>query len=131
MDQDTPPNQVKVTAEDGTPLPFTLRDRTLDFFSGTPGSVRVVAGDREYVYSLTLPQLWDSKWEPPADAGKGIPRFAPALEGSSDMWPWLAVLGGLGLVVEWMLYGRFRRGRFALGPMLLRRRSTTAAEGRR
>src|SRR3954452_6185818 len=52
MDQDIPLNQVKVTAEDGTPLPFTVRDRTLDFFSGTPGSVRVLAGDREYVYSL-------------------------------------------------------------------------------
>ncbi len=130
MDQDTPQNQIKVMAEDGAPLPFTLRDRTLDFFSGAPGSVRVVAGDREYIYSLTLPQLWDSKWEPPAEAGKGIPRFSAALSGASDIWPWLALLGAAGLALEWMLYGRFRRGRFAVKTMLLRRKST-AAEARR
>jgi hypothetical protein len=131
MDADTPANQVKVTAEDGSALPFTMRDRTLDFFSGAPGAVRVVAGDREFVYSLTLPQLWDAKWEPPADAGKGIPRFAPSFDGSSDIWPWLAVLGAAGLIAEWLLYGRFRRMRFQLGPLLLRRKAKAAAEVRR
>jgi hypothetical protein len=130
METEIPANQIKVTSEDGTSLPFTIRDRTLEFFAGTPGAARVVAGDREYVYSLTLPQLWDAKWEPPAEAGKGIPRFAPSLDGSSDIWPWLAVLGALGLAIEWMLYGRFRRARFRIGPMLLRRKSRAAAEVR-
>ena len=68
VDEDTAEKDIKVTAEDGTALPFTLRDRTLNFFSGTPGMVRVAAGDREYVYSLTLPQLWDTHWEPPPGA---------------------------------------------------------------
>jgi hypothetical protein len=131
LDQDTPADRVKVTAEDGTPLPFTLRDRTLDFFSGRPGSVRVVTGDREYIYSLTLPQLWDTKWEPPPEASKGIPRFAPSLDGSSDIWPWLALLAAAGLALEWMLYGRFRRGRFGMAPILLRRKSRPASEARR
>jgi hypothetical protein len=130
LEADLSAGQVKVTADDGTALPFTVRDRTLDFFSGTPGSVKVVAGDREFVYSLTLPQLWDTKWEPPADAGKGIPRFAPALDGSSDIWPWLAGLAALGFGIEWMLYGRFRRSRFQLGPMLLRRKSRAVTEAR-
>jgi hypothetical protein len=130
MDTDVRADQVKVTAEDGSAIPFTLRDRTLDFYSGAPGVVRVVAGDREYVNSLTLPQLWDSKWEPPAEAGKGIPRFAPALDGSSDIWPWLAILGATGLAAEWLIYGRFRRARFQIGPMLLRRKRA-AAEARR
>ena len=96
-------------------MPFTLRDRTLDFFSGTPGSVRVVAGDREYVYSLTLPQLWDSQV---GAAGRGAARASRgsrrSLDGSSDLWPWLALLGGARTVAEWLLYGRFRRGRFAV-----------------
>jgi hypothetical protein len=132
MDADTPAEQIKVTAEDGSALPFTLRDRTLDFFSGERGAVRVVAGDREFVYSLTLPQLWDAKWEPPAEAGKGIPRFAPSLGESSDIWPWLAVLGAAGLAIEWLIYGRFRRIRFQLAPMLLlRRKSKAAVEARR
>jgi hypothetical protein len=103
-------SDVKVTAEDGSPLPFTLRDRTLNFFSGAPGGVRVVAGDREYIYSLSLPELWDSKWQPPAEAHQGVPHFQQILESSSDLWPWLALAGGLGLLAEWLLYGRFRRG---------------------
>ena len=110
-----PAIEVKVTAEDGSPLPFTMRDRTLDFFAGTPGSVRVVAGDREYLYSLTLPELWDSKWEPPAEARKGIPRFTARCSTARPIcgrgWRCWAALG---LLAEWMLYGRFRRGRLRL-----------------
>ena len=130
MDQDTPLNHVKVTSEDGNPLPFTLRDRTLDFFSGTPGSVRVIAGDREYVYSLTLPQLWDSKWEPPADAPKGIPRASQVSEASTDVWPWLALAGAAGLLAEWLLFARFRRA-LMIRPVLLRRKSAGLAGVRR
>ena len=71
MDQNTAREDVKVTAEDGSPLPFTLRDKTVNFFAGAPGAVRVVAGDREYMYSLTLPELSDTKWKPPATALEG------------------------------------------------------------
>ena len=98
MDQDTAAKDVKVTADDGSALPFTIRERTLNFFSGTPGGVKVVAGDREYLYSLTLPELWESKWTPPADAHLGVPRFAQILESSTDLWPWLALAGGFGLI---------------------------------
>jgi hypothetical protein len=101
---------VSVTGGDGSAVPFTLRDRTLNFFAGSPGDVKVVAGDREYLYSLTLPELWESKWTPPAEAHSGIPKFAVVLESASDLWPWLAIAGALGLLAEWLLYGRFRRG---------------------
>jgi hypothetical protein len=110
MDEDTAPADVKVTAADGSALPFTMRERTLNFFSGVPGGVRVVAGDREYLYALTLPELWESKWTPPADAHLGVPRFTQILESSTDLWPWLALAGAFGLLAEWVLYGRFRRG---------------------
>jgi hypothetical protein len=110
LDQDTAAPDVKVTAEDGSALPFTVRDRTLNFFSGAPGGVKVVAGDREYLYSLTLPELWEEKWAPPSTAHIGVPRFASIPESSTDLWPWLAAAGGLGLLAEWILYGRFRRG---------------------
>ncbi len=131
MDQDTPAADVKVVAEDGSPLPFTLRDRVLHFFSGNPGGVRVVAGDREYLYSLTLPELGDTKWEPPADVRRGIPRMQPLAEASGDVWPWLALAGGLGLLTEWLLFGRLRRS-FRSGPLLMRRRHSkdVAAVGR-
>jgi hypothetical protein len=118
MDEDfaVDSESVKVTAEDGSALPFTLHGRTLEFFAGAPGSVRVTAGDREYLYSLTLPQLGDVKWEPPADARQGIPHFAALLESAKDVWGWLAVLGAAALLAEWLLYGRFRRGGRKLRP---------------
>jgi hypothetical protein len=119
MDQDTAAADVKVTAADGSALPFTMRDRALNFFSGSPGGVKVVAGDREYLYSLTLPELWESKWTPPSDAHLGVPRFTQIMESSTDLWPWLALAGGMGLLLEWILYGRFRRG-------MMRRAKTVA-----
>ena len=90
-----------------------------EFLFGHTGRCDVVAGDREYLYSLTLPQLWEAKWTPPADAQNGIPRFTQVLESSSDLWPWLALAGGLGLLVEWLMFGRFRRG-------MMRRAKTVA-----
>ena len=114
LDDDTAAKDVTVTAEDGSPVPFTLRDRALDFFAGAPGSVRVLAGDHEYMFALTLPQLWDTRWTPPADVRRGIPHFAPSLPTASDWWPWLALLGAAGLLAEWLLFGRFRIARFAV-----------------
>ena len=109
MEQDVSPGSVRVTAEDGSALPFVLRDRAVHFFSGSPGVVRVVTGDREYVYSQTLPELWDTKWEPPAEVRRGIPRAQPLAPGAGNLWPWLALAGGAGLVAEWFLFGRFRK----------------------
>ena len=115
---------VKVNTEDGSPVPFTLREKTLDFFAGAPGSVRVLAGDHEYMYALTLPQLWDSRWDPPPNVHRGLPRFSMVLEHVADIWPWLALLGGAGLLAEWLLYGRFRMARFAPGAIRWGRRSS-------
>ncbi len=135
MESDAPEKDVKVVAEDGAALPFTLRDSVLHFFSGRRGAVRVLAGDREYVYSLSLPELWDARWQPPAGALKGIPRFSNRLDRASDLWPWLALAGGLGLLAEWLLFGRFRRsGKTARHwPRILtmRRRDSAAAGIRR
>jgi hypothetical protein len=109
LDSEVPASDVRVTAGGGRPVPFTVRDRTLRFFSGTPGSVRVVAGDREYLYSLVLPQVGEAVWSPPAGVARGIPHFAPGFGSAANLWPWLAVLGGLGLLAEWLLFGRARR----------------------
>jgi len=127
MDDDVPESAIHVITDDGAALPFTLRDRTLDFFSGTPGLVRVTAGDREYVYSLTLPQLWDNQWVPPAGTLHTIPRFAPALDRASDIWPILALLGAAGLLAEWLLYGRRRRWRIRLFLPFSRQRERSRA----
>ncbi len=131
IDQDAAPAGVKVLAEDGSALPFVLRDRALHFFSGNPGVVRVLAGDREYVYSMTLPQVGEIKWTPPAEARRGIPRVQPLAETVHDLWPWLALLGGAGLLAEWFLFGRFRRNLRQAAVVLRRREAAEAGVARR
>jgi hypothetical protein len=97
---------VSVTGAGGTPVPFSVHGRELHFFSGSPGPVRVLAGDRLYDFSLTLPQPWDVRWQPPAGARRGLPRFAAVPRPSGELWPWLALAGALVLVAEWFLWGR-------------------------
>ncbi|MBM3774660.1 MAG: VWA domain-containing protein [Acidobacteria bacterium] len=114
---------IRVLGEDGSELPFTLRDRTLRFFTPSPDQVRVLAGEREYSYSLRLPQLWQSKWEPPPGSKRGLPSAEPS--GFVELWPWLALAGAIGLLADWLLFGRFRRTalgwRRAAAPLPLRR----------
>jgi hypothetical protein len=129
LEQDTAQKDIKITAEDGAPLPFTMHDRTVQFFSGAPGSVRVVAGDREYMYAMAIPEMWDSKWVPPADARQGIPHFSVVLDSTIEVWPWLAIAGGLGLLAEWIMFGSFRRSMGSLH-MMMRRKSGRSAEVR-
>jgi hypothetical protein len=106
LDPDIQPEDVRVLQQDGTPTLFTIRGHTVRIFSATPGTVRVLAADRETVYSLTLPELWDSKWDAPANAKRGVPPLREAIVVSRDLWQLLAVLGGLGLLAEWLLFGR-------------------------
>ena len=102
---------VQVTRANGLPIPFTLEHGALRFFSGDRENIRVAEGDRESVYSLTLPEMWDVKWLPPAGALRGIPRARGVAAIQPEIWPWLAVLGGLCLLAEWILFARVRRGK--------------------
>jgi hypothetical protein len=102
------PSNVKVIAANQQNLPFTIQGRSLRFFSGTPGTVRVITADREQVYSLTLPEVGETVWQPPATAKRGLPvRVSEA--SAQDLWQVLALLGGLGLLIEWLFFGRPRR----------------------
>jgi hypothetical protein len=129
LDSDIGPEDVRVQQQDGTPLPFTTRGHTLRFFSGAPGTVRVQTADRETVYSLTLPELWDAKWEAPSGVKRGLPPFRPTGAISRDLWELLALLAGLGLLVEWFLFGRvegrIRKTRARLAVLLPRIRKAS------
>ncbi len=109
LESETDPATIRVVTEDGRPLPFTVEARTLRFFSGVAGIVRVITGDRELVYSLTLPQPGDMVWTA-ASAKHGLPGRSPAQPASTDIWPWLALLGSLGLLADWILFGRKQSG---------------------
>ncbi len=122
--------QVKVIGPDGTPLPFTVHEKTVRFFAGKPGVVRVVSGDKEQIHALTLPSVPDSVWAIPATARKGVPRARAGTLSSRDIWQWLALLGGLGLLLEWLWFAPAGSGvpamiaaRFRKEPVALRRAS--------
>ena len=98
--------EVKVITDAGTNLPFNIRDGKIQFFTGWPARVSVISPNSERVYSLTLPEMWDEKWTPPAGVRRGIPAWNDALRRSTDLWPWLALLGAAALVIEYLIYGR-------------------------
>ncbi len=98
---------VQVLTDSGVNLPYSVRDKTLEFFAGQASRVRVISGNSERVYSLTLPEMWDVKWTPPANVRHGIPAWNDALRRNRDWWPFLAILGAGVLLTEWALYGRF------------------------
>jgi hypothetical protein len=108
LDKDSQLGMVQVLDESNKALPFTVENGVLRFFSGKPGTVRVRMGDRELVYSLTLPDLAEASWKAPASLPKGLPKASFAGSTTTDLWPWLALAGALGLLADWLLYGRTR-----------------------
>ena len=111
LDKGVNPANVKVLGDDQRSLPFTIEGNRLQFFAGAAGNVRVVTGDRETVYSLTLPDVGDVTWRPPADVARGVRRGMVESSSAPNPWPWLALAGGLGLLADWLLYGRRQIGR--------------------
>jgi hypothetical protein len=108
VEKDVKPEDIHVLDEANRSLPFTIDGSNLRFFSGAPGTVRVQMGDREMVYSLSLPDVGEAVWRVPASVHKGVPRAVVGDAAPRDLWPWLALLGGIGLLVDWLLYGRSR-----------------------
>jgi len=108
LDKNTDPATVRVVGEDGRRLPFTVDRSGLRFFAGGPGTVRVVTGDREVLYSLTLPDVAEASWKVPAKVRRGVPKASEQAASPTELWPWLAALGALGLLIDWLLFGRSR-----------------------
>lgn len=108
LDANERADQLHVTTTAGDAVPFTIRDQTLQLFTARPSIVRIASYDRERVLSLTLPDVADDEWKPPIDSVAGLPGRSNWTSASVTMWQWLAVLGALGLVAEWMLFGSRR-----------------------
>jgi hypothetical protein len=108
LDAKTDPATIQVTGEDQQPLPFSVSGDTLQFYSAVRGNVRVRAGSRETVYSLSLPDVGDTAWAAPARIRRGLGRMAGGTAPVQDLWQWLAVLGAVLLLAEWLLFGRLR-----------------------
>ena len=122
LDAGVVPAAVKVTWDDGTQVPFTVHDGQLRFYAGARGKVRVQAGDREALYTLSLPEMWETKWDAPASVPRGVPPAAApsGSSGSRDLWQLLALLGAACFVTEWLLFGRASRRLRRAVPMPVR-----------
>src|SRR5258708_36369932 len=81
---------IRVADANNRPLPFTVEGSTLRFFSGAPGAVHLQTGDRESVYSLTVPDVAEAAWKPPASVRRGLPGGTGGGSSSTTLWPWLA-----------------------------------------
>jgi len=96
--------KVEVKGDDGVVLPHSVHGQSIRFFSAKPGTVRVRTAEREQVFSMTLPDVPESLWTAPSTARRGVPRAREWGSSSRDIWYWLAILGGLGLLIEWLLF---------------------------
>ncbi len=102
-------DHLRITDDRGFAVPFTVREQTLQLFVNQPTVVHVISGDDyERTLSLTLPDVGEGNWAPPANAATGLSPAASTLPTSIDLWKWLACLGGLGIFAEWWLFGRNR-----------------------
>lgn len=118
---------IHLTDERGAPVPFTVRDHTLELFVGRPATISLSSERRKLVLSLTLPDVARYQWKIPAAVPEGVPVFTRFTRSSIDLWKWLALLGTLGLFLEWMLFGPRRRSKVRqAAPSVPGRRFTSA-----
>ncbi|MBV8809848.1 MAG: VWA domain-containing protein [Acidobacteriaceae bacterium] len=103
------PDQLRVTGDKGAAVPFTLNGRALQVFTTRPQQIHIASNDRDRIFSLTLPEVAEYSWTAPPASASGLPAPARLSPSAIDLWRWLAILGGVGLLLEWLLYGRHRR----------------------
>ncbi len=111
-------SRLRVVDDKGAAVPFTTRGPALQLFVSRPTVVRILSGDRERVLSLTLPEIADLEWKPPANpAMKPAIGLPPATfsRGPVTLWRYFAILGAFLLLIEWLLFGRRRSRRHLLG----------------
>lgn len=99
---------IKVLSASDVAVPSSVIDGNLQFYAGERGMFRVQTAGGERVYSLSLPDIADTTWEPPAAVRRGIQRGITDSIASRDVWQWLAFAGALLLLAEWLLFGRIR-----------------------
>ena len=108
LDRSESAQKFRVIDERGFAVPFTVRNGMLQLYADRPSIVKVIAPDRERVLSLTLPGIGTFHWKPPSTVSRSLPAAGWLGRSAVDLWKWLAVLGGLGLLIEWLFFGKQR-----------------------
>jgi hypothetical protein len=109
LDPNERAEQLSVVDDRGYHVPFTVRNQTVQLYVSRPSVVRIVSPERERIYSFTLPEVADKQWTPPASVAEGLPAPSSISPSAVDLWQWLALLGGAGLIAEWLWFGRRRK----------------------
>jgi hypothetical protein len=115
LDDSEHPENVRVADDSGRAMPFLLADRRLQLFVEAPTVAHVITGQRERILSLVLPEIATQDWNVPPTVAHGLPGFSTAGASAIDLWQMLACLGGLGLLLEWMLFGQQRLAKLRPG----------------
>jgi len=97
---------VRVVAEGGATVPFTIDGNQLRLFAPLPGTLRVLSPGSERVFSLSLPQVASTNWDAPPQVVRGQPPRSLSAAIPRELWHWFALLGALGLLAEWLLFGK-------------------------
>ena len=100
---------LRITDETGTAVPFSASGGSIQLFVEHPRLLRLNFGNHSRSVSLTLPNVSGNQWTPPSSVRTGVPQTSRLAPSSASLWKWLAVSGGLGLLLEWILFGRTRR----------------------
>ncbi len=102
-------NILSVTDENGTRIPFDVHDQLLEFSADRQSQVRIQFHGGARTVSLVLANIAEDFWIPPNGSLGGLPQLVVASPTDLDLWKWLAFAGGLGLLADWLLFGRKRR----------------------
>jgi len=105
----TEARKLRVRDAEGRELPASFKPEGLELFVDRPTTVHVVAGLVERVYSASLPDLPQQRWEPPPSVARGMPVAAPPGH-HWNLWPALVMVALGLLVLEWQLFGRRHAG---------------------
>ncbi len=99
---------IAVRSESGEELPWVYGDGRLKFYAGEPGTYRVLAGGFAATLVLSQAEIGTTVWEPAEEVARGLPPAFSAGGQPGSLWPWLALLGGAVLLLDWIRFGRGR-----------------------
>jgi hypothetical protein len=128
LDPDESKQRFRIIDERGFAVPFTVRSGMLQLYADRPSIVRIITPETERVLSLTLPGIGEFHWKPPSDAPRSLPYMGWLGRSAIDLWKWLATLGGLGLLAEWLFFGKQRPLRWRPSPLRRERGSSRDRE---
>ena len=96
-----------VSSAENPVLPWSLSNGRLRFYAARPGTVQVRTPYQRLQFALNLPEIAAARWEPPERVRNGVPPPARTASGPGvELWPWLALMALVLLVVDWHLFGR-------------------------